>query len=190
MEGVREYIVELHDDRNGVAEIHRMRSVLYSDRDPESGLHSAVIEGLRNGKMYGISLIARNEGGIESLRGNTVNFFPNGPFGTSGNPDLLFDGSGTSLTQGDNGVMCRYRRNTKLRGVFKQGRISRHPYRSVTTGRCFNPFRFHPSNRAAQPPSAGEFPLSRLAQAPVFNGKKARFSLPLEIIFPAELNRF
>jgi len=188
VEGAREYIVELHDDRNGVAEIHRVRSVLFSDRDPVSGRHSAVIEGLRNGKMYGISLIARNEGGIESLRGNTVNFLPNGPFGTSGNPDLLFDGSGTSLTQGDNGV-CAVTAVIRNAGEFPsaEGSVAIHPG-TLTHGTLFQSVPLPPIEPGGTATVRFEFPLSRLAQAPVFNGKKAVF-LCLGDIFPAELNR-
>ena len=74
--------------------------------------------------------------------------------------------------------MCRYRRNTKLRGVSKQGRISRHPYRSADP-------RDAVSIRSASTHRTGRHSRRPLRIPPVqactgtcLQRKKGRFSLP------------
>ena len=188
VDGAREYIVEVHDERNSVMETHRVRSVLFSEKNRESGQYSAVVEGLRNGKMYGISITARNEEGIESLPGNTINFIPNGPFNTSGNPDLVFDGNGTSITRGIDGT-CIVAAEIRNRGEFSStgGSVAVHPG-TLTHGTLIGSIPLPPIEPGSSTTVRCEFPLSKLTQAPVFNDQWAVF-LCLEDVLPAELNR-
>jgi len=188
VDGAREYIIELHDERNGVIESHRVRSVLFSEKDPQSGRYSAVVEGLRNGKTYGISITARNEEGIESLPGNTINFMPNGPFGTSGNPDLVFDGNGTNITRGTDGT-CVVTAEIRNSGEFPStgGSVAVHPG-TLTHDTLIESIPLPPIKPGSSITVRCGFPLSKLIQAPVFNGQRAVF-LCLEDVLPAELNR-
>jgi len=188
VEGVREYVVELHDERNDIVEIHRLRSVLFPDADPESGRHSATVGGLRNGKRYGVSITARNEEGIESLPGNIVYFVPNGPFGSSGNPDLVFGSGGTSIirnTDGSYSVVAEIRNDGEFSST--GGSVALH----IGTLTHESLVESVPLPRIEPDGSTTiriGIPLLRLAQAPVINGQRAVF-LCLEDVLPAELNR-